>query len=211
MAGIADLFVRSEPRALSLAYLQGLLSGWERKNGWQLAEWMEEAAPRVQHLLDRARWDADAARDKLRHYVVEELSSPDAVLIVDETGFLKKGLHSAGVKRQYSGTGGRIENSQVGGISLLWLCQRRGASRCPCWPMPCYPCCERVEKKTPDAQVRLSVPELRHLLTWMLWRGWHGIEHLLPWSEWRRRHQFRAMCCHYRKRGSPLPAFYLRL
>ena len=116
---IADLFVRSEPRALSLAYLQGLLSGWERKNGWQLAEWMEEAAPdRVQHLLDRARWDADAARDKLRHYVVEELSSPDAVLIVDETGFVKKGLHSAGVKRQYSGTAGRIENSQVG----VFLC-----------------------------------------------------------------------------------------
>src|SRR5271165_6477749 len=116
---IADLFVRSEPRALSLAYLQGLLSGCERKNGWQLAEWMEEAAPyRVQHLLDRARWDADAARDKLRHYVVEELSSPDAVLIVDETGFLKKGLHSAGVKRQYSGMAGRIENSQVG----VFLC-----------------------------------------------------------------------------------------
>jgi SRSO17 transposase len=80
---------------------------------------MEEAVPyRVQHLLDRARWDADAARDKLRHYVVEELSSPDAVLIVDETGFLKKGLHSAGVKRQYSGTAGRIENSQVG----VFLC-----------------------------------------------------------------------------------------
>src|ERR1019366_1604860 len=116
---IADVFVRSEPRALSLAYLQGLLSGCERKNGWQLAEWMEEAAPyRVQHLLDRARWEADAARDKLRHYVVEELSSPDAVLIVDETGFLKKGLHSAGVKRQYSGTAGRIENSQVG----VFLC-----------------------------------------------------------------------------------------
>jgi SRSO17 transposase len=116
---IADRFVRSEPRALSLAYLQGLLSGCERKNGWQLAEWMEEAAPyRVQHLLDRARWDADAARDKLRNYVVEELSSPDAVLIVDETGFVKKGRHSAGVKRQYSGTAGRIENSQVG----VFLC-----------------------------------------------------------------------------------------
>jgi SRSO17 transposase len=116
---IADLFVRSEPRALSLAYLQGLLSGCERKNGWQLAEWMGEAVPcRVQHLLDRARWDADAARDQLRNYVVEELSSPEAVLIVDETGFLKKGLRSAGVKRQYSGTAGRIENSQVG----VFLC-----------------------------------------------------------------------------------------
>jgi SRSO17 transposase len=124
---IADLFVRSEPRALSLAYLQGLLSGCERKNGWQLAAWMEEAAPyRVQHLLDRACWDADAARDQLRDYVLEELSSPDAVLIVDETGFLKKGRHSAGVKRQYSGTAGRIENSQIG----VFLCygSDRGAA-----------------------------------------------------------------------------------
>ena len=77
--------------------------------------------------------------------------------------------------------------------------------------MQCYRRCERVEKKTPDKQVRLSVPELRHLLTALLWRGWHGIEHLLHWSEWRRRHQFRAMCYHYRKRGSTLPAFYLQL
>jgi SRSO17 transposase len=80
---------------------------------------MEEAAPyRVQHLLDRACWDADAARDQLRNYVQQELHSPDAVLIVDETGFLKKGLHSAGVKRQYTGTAGHIENSQVG----VFLC-----------------------------------------------------------------------------------------
>jgi SRSO17 transposase len=69
---IADLFARSEPCALSLEYLQGLLSGCERKNGWQLAEWMEEAAAyRVQHLLDRARWSADAARDQLHNYVLE--------------------------------------------------------------------------------------------------------------------------------------------
>ena len=116
---IADLFARSEPRARSLAYLQGLLSDCERKNGWQLAEWMEETAPyRVQHLLDRARWNADAARDQLRNYVLKELSSPNAVLIVDETGFLKKGRHSAAVKRQYTGTAGRIENSQVG----VFLC-----------------------------------------------------------------------------------------
>jgi SRSO17 transposase len=116
---IAELFARSEPRARSLAYVQGLLSGCERKNGWQLAEWMGEAAPyAVQHLLDRARWDAEKARDRLRSYVVEELPSTEAVLIVDETGFLKKGQHSAGVKRQYSGTAGRIENSQVG----VFLC-----------------------------------------------------------------------------------------
>jgi SRSO17 transposase len=116
---IAGLFARSEARAGSLAYLQGLLSQCERKNSWQLAEWMGEASPyRVQHLLDRARWDADAARDQLRDYVLEELSSPDAVLIADETGFLKKGEHSVGVKRQYTGTAGRIENSQVG----VFLC-----------------------------------------------------------------------------------------
>jgi SRSO17 transposase len=116
---IAELFARSEPRARSLAYLQGLLSGCERKNGWQLAEWMGEAAPyAVQHLLDRARWDADQARDRVRSYALQALHSADAVLIVDETGFVKKGLHSAGVKRQYSVTAGRIENSPVG----VFLC-----------------------------------------------------------------------------------------
>ncbi len=73
-------------------------------------------------MLDRARWDADAARDQLREYVLEELSSPDAVLIADETGFLKKGMHSVGVKRQYTGTAGRIENSQVG----VFLCYASG-------------------------------------------------------------------------------------
>lgn len=88
---IAGLFARSEARERSLAYLQGLLSHCERKNGWQLAEWMGKVAPyRMQHLLDWARWDADAARDRLREYMLEELSSPDAVLIADETGFLKK-------------------------------------------------------------------------------------------------------------------------
>ena len=109
---IAGLFARSELRARSLGYVQGLLSGCERKNGWQLAEWLGEATPyAVQHLLDRARWDADEARDRIRSYAIDELGSEEAVLIVDETGFVKKGRHSAGVKRQYSGTAGRIENS----------------------------------------------------------------------------------------------------
>ena len=116
---IAGLFARSESRARSLGYVQGLLSGCERKNGWQLAEWLGEATPyAVQHLLDRARWDADEARERIRSYAIEELGSEEAVLIVDETGFVKKGRHSAGVKRQYSGTAGRIENSQVG----VFLC-----------------------------------------------------------------------------------------
>ena len=113
------MFARSEARERSLAYLQGLLSGCERKNGWQLAEWMGEAAPyAVQHLLDRARWDADAARDQVRDYVLEELSSPEAVLIADETGFLKKGLHSVGVKRQYTSTQARRDASRT----ARWAC-----------------------------------------------------------------------------------------
>lgn len=116
---LAGLFKRAEPRQRSLAYLQGLLSAVERKNGWQLAEFMGEATPDgVQHLLERAQWSAEAARDVLRDYVIEHIGTPEGVLIVDETGFIKKGVHSAGVKRQYSGTAGRIENSQVG----VFLC-----------------------------------------------------------------------------------------
>jgi SRSO17 transposase len=111
---LGGLFRRPEPRQRTLAYLKGLLGAIERKNGWQLAEWIGEATPDgVQHLLERAQWDADAARDVLREYVVEQLGERDAVLIVDETGFVKKGEHSAGVQRQYSGTAGRIENSQI--------------------------------------------------------------------------------------------------
>jgi SRSO17 transposase len=87
----------------------------ERKNGWQLAEVNGDATPYgVQHLLGRAQWDANALRDDLRPYVLEHLGAPQAVLVVDETGFLKKGQHSAGVARQYSGTAGRVENCQIG-------------------------------------------------------------------------------------------------
>jgi SRSO17 transposase len=113
--GVGDLFARSEVRERSLAYLEGLLSGCERKNGWQVAECVGDASPYgMQYLLGRARWDADALQARLSEYVEGKLGSPDAVLILDETGFLKKGSHSAGVQRQYSGTAGRIENSQIG-------------------------------------------------------------------------------------------------
>jgi SRSO17 transposase len=114
-ARIAPRFVRAEPRRRALAYLRGLLSPVERKNGWQLAERAGEATPDgMQRLLATADWDADAVRDDLRAYVVEHLGDPAAVLVVDETGFLKKGAKSVGVQRQYSGTAGRIENCQVG-------------------------------------------------------------------------------------------------
>lgn len=110
-------FRRSETRCRVRRYLLGLLSMAERKNSWQLAEIMHESGPQgMQRLLNSARWDADAdaVRDELRTYVVEQLGHPDGVLVLDETGFLKKGTHSAGVARQYSGTAGRIENQQIG-------------------------------------------------------------------------------------------------
>ena len=98
-----------------MAYLRGLLSPAERKNSWQLAEVSGEATPYAfQHLLRRALWDPEAVRDELRRYLIQHLGDPEAVLVIDETGFLKKGRHSAGVARQYSGTAGRIENCQIG-------------------------------------------------------------------------------------------------
>ena len=114
-ARIAGRFRRSEARARAKRYLTGLLDRVERKNGWQLAEHLGESGPQgVQRLLNAADWDADAVRDDLRDYVVEHLGAPDGVLIVDETGFLKKGTKSVGVARQYSGTAGRRENCQIG-------------------------------------------------------------------------------------------------
>jgi len=108
-------FARSEQRQRSLSYLKGLLCPVERKNSWQLAEYSGESTPDgMQRLLNGAKWDADAVRDDLCAYVGEHLGDDEAVLVVDETGFLKKGTHSAGVARQYSGTAGRIENCQIG-------------------------------------------------------------------------------------------------
>ena len=107
--------VRQEARERIRVYLRVLLSPVERKNGWQVAEEAGETTPyAMQHLLDRAKWDPDGMRDELRSYVTERLGEEAAVLVMDETGFLKKGSKSVGVQRQYSGTAGRIENCQVG-------------------------------------------------------------------------------------------------
>lgn len=109
------IFRRTEAREQSGKYLQGLVSGAERKNGWQMAEEVGDAAPdKTQRLLYQAKWEADEARDELQAYVKEELGEEDGIGIVDETGFIKKGDKSAGVERQYTGTAGKIENSQVG-------------------------------------------------------------------------------------------------
>jgi len=111
MGRVAGRFGRVEPRRTARAYVLGLLSGIERKNCWWLAEQAGLAGPQaMQRLVRSARWDAD----EVRRYVIEHLGCPDGVLIVDETGFLKKGRGSAGVQRQYTGTAGRVENAQVG-------------------------------------------------------------------------------------------------
>jgi SRSO17 transposase len=114
-ARIAGRFARAEPRWRALAYLRGLLGNVTRKNGWQLAEHAGEATPDgMQRLLASADWNPDLVRDDLRAYVVEHLGDPGAVLVLDETGFLKKGTTSVGVQRQYSGTAGKVDNCQVG-------------------------------------------------------------------------------------------------
>jgi len=112
---LGPYFPRAEPRQRAMVYLRGLLSPAERKNSWQLAEVSGDATPYgLQHLLRRALWNAEAVRDELRIYMVDHLRDPEAVLVIDETGFLKKGRHSAGVARQYSGTAGKIDNCQIG-------------------------------------------------------------------------------------------------
>jgi SRSO17 transposase len=112
---IGPRFARPEVRRRAAGFLRGLLGDVARKTGWQLAEHAGETTPDgMQRLLATARWDPDGLRDDLRAYAVEQLGDPDGVLVVDETGFLKKGTKSAGVQRQYSGTAGRIENCQVG-------------------------------------------------------------------------------------------------
>jgi SRSO17 transposase len=112
---IGPYFARSETRERSREYLRGLLSPIERKNGWQLAEQAGESRPYgMQHLLNRAVWESDGLREELQAYVGEMIGDEHAVLVRDETGFVKKGKKSVGVQRQYSGTAGRIENCQIG-------------------------------------------------------------------------------------------------
>ncbi len=114
MLRIGARFRRVEPRRRARAFVLGLLAGLPRANCWSIAEHAGDATPSgMQHLLSRAAWDADGVRDDLRRYVVEHLGDPDGMLVVDETGDVKKGTATAGVQRQYTGTAGRVENAQV--------------------------------------------------------------------------------------------------
>src|SRR6185312_864683 len=112
---IAGRFARSEPRVRVREYVSGLVTGLERKNGWTLAEHAGEISPDgMQRLLRRADWDLDGVRDDIRGYVVDRLGHTGAVLVNDDTGFVKKGDKSAGVQRQYTGTSGKTDNCQIG-------------------------------------------------------------------------------------------------
>ncbi len=122
---IESRFARYEPLRHAAGLMLGMLSGLDRKNCWMIAERRGELTPDgLQHLLARARWDADAVRDDLRAYVLDAFSDPDAVIVVDETDDLKKGNQSVGVQRQYTGTAGRVENAQV--AVFLTYATRRG-------------------------------------------------------------------------------------
>ena len=111
---IAPRFARYEPLRHAGELMAEMVSGLDRKNCWTIAENRGDATPDgLQHLLARAGWDAEEVRDDLREYVIDAFGDPGAILVVDETGDVKKGVHSVGVQRQYSGTAGRIENSQV--------------------------------------------------------------------------------------------------
>ena len=124
---IGPRFRRAEVRKRAQRFLEGLLAPVERKNGWQLAEQLGEHGPRgVQRLLGEADWDEEAVRDDLCRYVIDHVGEANGILVVDETGFIKKGKKSAGVARQYSGTAGRRENSQVG-VFLLYASSQGAA------------------------------------------------------------------------------------
>jgi SRSO17 transposase len=128
MSRIAGPFTRVEPRCRVRQLVLGMLSDLPRKNCWTIAEWAGEATPDgMQHLLGRAKWDADQVRDDVRGYVVEHLHDDQAVLVVDETGDVKKGTSTVGVQRQYTGTAGRIENAQVA-VYLVYAGRRGHAA-----------------------------------------------------------------------------------
>ena len=124
MNGIAKVFPSKPSFANAKKYMRGLLSPIERKNGWQMAEAVGESTPyALQQFLYRGQYSADELRDCLRNYVNEKLGDEEGVLVVDETGFLKQGKMSCGVKRQYSGTAGWIENCQIG-VFLTYVSEK---------------------------------------------------------------------------------------
>lgn len=161
-ARFAHLFARSEPRQQAAKYLRGLMSEVKRKNGWQLAEAVGDNRPdATQRLLYQAQWNADQARDELQRYSIEHLGDEEGIGVVDETGFLKKGDKSVGVKRQYTGTAGKVENCQVG-VSLSYAVPGGGVFLDRRLYLPrewCQDAQRRAEAKVPEDVTFQSKPQ----------------------------------------------------
>ena len=162
-ARFSHLFARSEPREETRQYLRGLLASVARKNCWQMAEVVGEDDPQpLQRLLYSAHWEADGARDELQRFVVERFGDQGGIGVVDETGFLKKGTKSVGVKRQYSGTAGKVENCQVG-VFLSYFNRRSYAFLDRRLYLPedwCTDWERRQEARVPDDVVFKTKPQL---------------------------------------------------
>lgn len=134
---VAGRLVRAKPRRTAGQFVEGLRSGLKRKTCWSPAKRAGHGDPQAMQRLPRtAVWDADAVRDDVRAWLIDQLGHPDAVLVCDETGFLKMGMCSVGVQRQYTGTAGRVENSQVGVfLSYVSPAGRAGGERPPRLPV----------------------------------------------------------------------------
>src|SRR5215207_8895209 len=177
-ARFAPLFFRAEVRARSQRYLHGLLAPVERKNGWQLAEAVGEEDPQgIQRLLYEAVWDADAVRDAYQQFVGEVFGDPDAILVLDETGFLKCGTHSVGVQRQYSGTAGKVENCQLG-VFLAYVSPRGHVLLDRRLYLPQGWAADperRATAKVPEAVAFQTMPALGHAMLEQAWA--QGVPH----------------------------------
>jgi SRSO17 transposase len=173
-ARIAPRFARPEPRRRALAYLQGILSDTERKNGWQLAEHAREARPDgMQRLLGRSVWDTDGVRDDLRSYTLEQLGQESAILALDETSFPKRGQKSAGVGFQYCGTTGQVQNCQVG-VFLSYVTAKGHALIDRELYLPADWCEDRDRRRAagiPEAVRFQTKPELAVQMIERLWKA----------------------------------------
>jgi SRSO17 transposase len=201
---IGHRFARSEGRERVKRYLVGLLGRVERKNGWQLAEAIGERDPQgVQRLLNSAQWDADEVRDDLREYVLEHLGEEaTGVLIVDETGFLKKGTKSVGVARQYTGTAGETVNCQVG-VFLAYASEKGAAFLDRALYLPrswTNAPARRAEAGVPEEIVFRNKVELARKMLQRAFEAGVGARWVLADSFYGRSHAFRAWL---EERGQP--------
>lgn len=173
-ARFADVFGRKEPRAQAVKYLRGLLASVPRKNSWQVAEAVGDHIPdATQRLLYRALWQADTARDRLLKFTIAVFGDEDGIGVVDETGFIKQGQHSVGVKRQYSGTAGKIENCQIG--TFLSYATAKGhvfLDRRLYLPEEwCHDAERRTQAKVPEDVVCQSKPEQAMAMLTHAWQA----------------------------------------